>query len=249
MSGSKHTEWFESWFDSPYYHLLYKNRDFTEAELFIDNLIQLLQPANESRFLDLGCGKGRHSFYLNQKGFDVTGVDLSEESIRYAKQLENNKLHFYVHDMRKLFRTNYFDIIVNLFTSFGYFEHKRDDQSTFDSVCKGLKAEGIFVIDFMNSKKVISNLTSNETKIIEGIEFKISKKVENNSIIKQIEFTDKGKKYFFQERVKALMLPDFEKYIDANKLKIVHLRGNYNLEEFNEMSSDRLIIIAKKNIR
>lgn len=246
MSGIKHTEWFESWFDSPYYHLLYKNRDFSEAELFIDNLITLLHPEKGSRFMDLGCGKGRHSFYLNQKGFDVTGLDLSEESILSAKQSENEHLHFYVHDMRKLFRTNYFDIIVNLFTSFGYFDQKRDDQATFDAICKGLKPEGIFVMDFMNSKKVISNLSPFETKIIEGIEFKITKKIEHNFIVKQIEFFDKGKQYCFQERVKALVLSDFEKYFEVNKLKIVHLRGNYNLEDFNEIVSDRLIIVAKK---
>ena len=119
MSEDKHTEWFESWFDSPYYHVLYKNRDFSEAELFIDKLIQLIEPTKASRVLDLACGKGRHSIYLNKKGFDVTGIDLSEKSIACAKTAENETLHFYMHDMRKLFRTNYFDVVLNLFTSFG----------------------------------------------------------------------------------------------------------------------------------
>lgn len=246
MSENKHPEWFECWFDSPYYHVLYKNRDFTEAELFIDNLIQLLQPQKSSRFLDLGCGKGRHSIYLNKKGFDVTGIDLSEKSIACAKTSENETLHFYTHDMRKLFRTNYFDVVVNLFTSFGYFEQERDDHAVVNAVCKGLKPDGVFVLDFMNSKKVIANLACSETKIIEGIEFKISKTVEDNFIVKKIQFTDKGKSYQYEECVKALTLNDFEKYFEANKLKIVHLRGNYKLEEFDEKSSERLIIVARK---
>ena len=114
MSGIKHPEWFECWFDTPYYHTLYKNRDFSEAELFIDRLIELLQPEKANRFLDLGCGKGRHSIYLNKKGFDITGVDLSEKSIACAKLSENTQLHFYRHDMRKLFRTNYFDVVVKM---------------------------------------------------------------------------------------------------------------------------------------
>lgn len=246
MSEDKHTEWFESWFDSPYYHVLYKNRDFSEAELFIDKLIQLIEPAKASRILDLACGKGRHSIYLNKKGFDVTGIDLSEKSIACAKTAENETLHFYMHDMRKLFRTNYFEVVLNLFTSFGYFEQERDDLATINAVYKSLKPNGIVVLDFMNSKKVIQNLSCQETKTIDGIDFKISKTFVNHFIVKKIEFSDKGKNYSFEERVKALTLADFEKYFEANKLKIVHLRGDYELNEFNESNSERLIIVAKK---
>lgn len=246
MSETKHTEWFECWFNSPYYHVLYKNRDFAEAELFIDNLVQLIQPSKTNRILDLACGKGRHAIYLNKKGFDVTGIDLSEKSIECAKTSENETLHFYTHDMRKLFRSNYFDIVLNLFTSFGYFEQERDDNAVINSASKALKPNGLFVLDFLNAKKLIGNLSCEETKTVEGIEFKISKTIENNFIIKKIDFTDKGKEYHFEERVKALTLPDFEKYFEANKLKIVHLRGNYKLEEFDEKSSERLIIVARK---
>lgn len=246
MSGIKHHEWFECWFDSPYYHVLYKNRDLSEAELFIDKLLQLIQPEKTNRFLDVGCGKGRHAIYLNKKGFDVTGIDLSQKSISCAKLSENETLHFYTHDMRKLFRSNYFDVALNLFTSFGYFENERDNNAVINSTSKALRSNGIFVLDFMNSKKVKNQLSCQETKTIDGIEFNISKTFENNFIVKKINFKDKGKEYHFEERVKALMLNDFEKYFEANKLKIVHLRGSYGLEEFDEKSSERLIIVAKK---
>jgi SAM-dependent methyltransferase len=253
MFKDKHTNWFEDWFNSPYYHILYKNRNCNEAEVFIDNLVRFLQPVKNSRFLDLACGKGRHSFYLNKKGFDVTGIDLSEQSIACANHFvkktsdgENEHLHFYVHDMRKIVRINYFDYVLNLFTSFGYFENDRDDNAVVDSGTKALKSNGTFVIDFMNTKKVLANLTENEIKVIEHIEFKINKKIENNFIVKQIRFSDKGKDYNFQERVKMLTRADFEKYLTASKLKTVHLFGSYRLDEFNENDSDRLIIIAKK---
>ncbi len=253
-------EWFENWFNSPYYHILYKDRNDCEAELFIDNLIGFLEPKKNARFLDLGCGKGRHSVYLNKmpptpKGeteYNVVGVDLSPESIAYAKQFEreseNGKgsLEFHVQDMRKTGRIHYYDYVLNLFTSFGYFESPKDDYATINSVSKALKANGIFVLDFMNVKKVIANLVNNETKICEGIEFKITRSIINNFIVKQIEFSDKAIQYVFQEKVKALTLVDFEKYFATNKLKILHLRGNYKLEEFNENSSDRLIIIGQK---
>jgi SAM-dependent methyltransferase len=246
MSEKQDNDWFATWFDSPYYHTLYKHRNFCEAESFIDKLVDFLRPSPDARFLDLACGKGRHSLFLNKKGFDVTGVDLSPGSILYASAFENEKLHFYVHDMRKLFRINYFDYTVNLFTSFGYFEKERDELATIQSVSKGLKPGGTFVLDFFNSRKVIKDLKAEHTITIEGITFHISKKAVNGYIVKQIEFSDKGKDFHFEEKVKALALPDFEKYFSDSGLKIVHLWGSYDLAEFDPEASDRLIILAKK---
>jgi len=246
MSEKGHEDWFATWFDSPYYHTLYKHRNCDEAELFINKLVAFLKPAPGARFLDLACGKGRHSVFLNKKGFDVTGVDLSPESIKHAAAHENERLHFYVHDMRKLFRTNYFDYIVNLFTSFGYFEKERDELATIQSVAKGLKPDGIFVLDFFNAAKVVKNLKAEDAITVEGITFRIRKRMENGFIIKQIDFSDKGKDFHFEEKVKVLSLPDFEKYFAGSGLKILHLWGNYELGEFDPAASDRLIILAKK---
>jgi SAM-dependent methyltransferase len=247
MSDKINTEWFATWFDSPYYHTLYKHRNCGEAETFIDNLIGFLKPSPDARFLDLACGKGRHSVFLNKKGFDVTGLDLSAESIRQASEWENERLHFYVHDMRKLFRTNYFDYILNLFTSFGYFENEKDEQATIDAVAKGLKPGGIFVLDFFNSKKVMSCLKAHDDIEVNNIRFRISKKAEKGYITKQIDFTDKGKDFHFEEKVKAFSFADFERYFSTSGLKILHLWGNYELADFNIETSDRLIILAKKD--
>src|SRR5436190_18774056 len=101
--------WFKDWFNSPYYHQLYFNRDEHEASAFINKLIDHLQPPVGSKMLDVACGKGRHSLQLATKGFDVTGIDLSEDSIREALQYESETLHFYQHDMRREFWINYFD--------------------------------------------------------------------------------------------------------------------------------------------
>lgn len=244
--SDKNTIWYKDWFDSPYYHILYKHRNCEEAELFIDNLINVINPLPDARFLDLGCGKGRHSIYLNKKGFDVTGIDLSSKNIDHAKKHENEKLHFYVHDMKKIIRTNYFDYALNLFTSFGYFENERDNYATVQATFASLKPGGVFIIDFMNVKKVIKNMISRETKIIDGIEFNIRRSIENGFITKDIEFCDKRKEYKFREQVKVLTLNDFEKYLAATGLKILHLWGDYLLKEFDPETSDRLIIVAQK---
>ena len=238
--------WFADWFDSPYYHILYKNRDIKEAQQFIDNLVAHLQLKKESKLIDIACGKGRHATYFNKLGFDVIGVDLSENSITTAKQNENKKLQFFKHDMRKTFKANSFNVVTNLFTSFGYFEDKKDEQKAINAMAENLKSDGILIIDFMNVKKVIDHLVNSEQKLIEQIIFNISRKFKNNYIIKDISFSDNGKNYHFQEKVRAITLSDFSSFINNAGIKIIDIFGNYKLENFNATSSERLILICKK---
>jgi 2-polyprenyl-3-methyl-5-hydroxy-6-metoxy-1,4-benzoquinol methylase len=94
--------WIEDWFGSTYYSMLYKHRNNNEASLFLNNLISFLKIPGGSSFLDCGCGKGRHSLYLAEKGYEVTGMDISEQNIQEAKRFEKANLSFYVHDMRNL---------------------------------------------------------------------------------------------------------------------------------------------------
>lgn len=238
--------WFQSWFNSPYYHILYNTRNEAEAEFFIDKLCEFLKPANDAKMLDIACGKGRHSIYLNKKGFDVIGTDLSYASIRFAKKYENPKLEFFVQDMRNLFYINYFDFAFNLFTSFGYFDTDNDHIKALKSFRKSLKKEGLLVLDYLNSEKIAQNLVPTETKIIEGITFNINRKIENHKIVKTISFTHQNKDYSFTEEVQAFNFTDFERLFTAAGLQIVNTFGDYNLNPFNSNQSDRLIFICKK---
>ena len=242
----KKNEWFASWFDTSYYHLLYKNRDDQEAERFMNKLIEFLQPTAQDQIMDLACGKGRHAIFLNQQGLNVTGVDLSPESIAHAAQFENDTLHFAVHDMRKVYRESSFEFLFNLFTSFGYFEKESDNLDAIQSFADTLKPGGKLVIDFMNAAKVISKLVAEEVKQVEHIRFHITRRVENGFIIKDIRFEDKGQDFHFTEKVKAISLEDFKSYLQHAGLHLLHTAGNYQLENFNIDSSDRLILIAQK---
>ncbi|MES2418726.1 MAG: class I SAM-dependent methyltransferase [Bacteroidota bacterium] len=239
-------KWFQFWFNSPYYHILYSQRNDAEAEFLIDNLSAYLTPKPNSRILDIACGRGRHSIYLNKKGYDVTGIDLSEQSIKYAQQFEQRNLHFYVHDMRKLAYINYFDIALNLFTSFGYFETEKEHVNALKSFRKGLKSDGTFVLDYFNTEKIIKNLTSQETKTIEDIEFHLHKFVMDGKIIKHINFEHRLKAYAFEERVQAFLLTDFERMLTKAGFIITATFGDYALAPFNEIKSDRLILVCKK---
>ncbi|HWW42844.1 MAG TPA: class I SAM-dependent methyltransferase, partial [Pedobacter sp.] len=244
--SSMQRKWFQYWFNSPYYHILYSQRNDEEAEFLIDNLSAYLKPSADSRILDIACGRGRHAIYLNKKGYDVTGIDLSEQSIRYAQQFEQKNLHFFVHDMRRLSFINYFDIALNLFTSFGYFETEKDHVNALKSFRKGLKADGTLVIDYFNTIKIVKNLTRQETKTLEGIEFHLHKFVSEGKIIKHINFEHRGKAFAFEERVQAFTLEDFERMFLKSGLQIIAKFGDYSLGEYHETQSDRLILVCKK---
>ncbi|MGB7841451.1 MAG: class I SAM-dependent methyltransferase [Salinimicrobium sp.] len=236
--------WFSSWFDTPYYHILYKNRGEEEAREFMRNLVSFLKLPEGAEILDLACGKGRHSIFLNKLGYKVTGVDLSANSIAYARQFENDNLKFDTHCMCKPLGQK-FDAVFNLFTSFGYFEKEEDNIKAIQAIKDELKPNAYGVIDFMNVKKVIQNLIPSEVKTVKDIDFHISRKVEEGFILKNILFQDQGKEHFYTERVKALELEDFQEYLSKAGLELLHCFGNYQLEEYDEEQSDRLILIFR----
>ncbi|MCO4291473.1 class I SAM-dependent methyltransferase [Solitalea sp. MAHUQ-68] len=242
----KQQKWYQNWFNSPYYHILYNKRDEREAEHLMDNLCEYLTPSATERMLDVGCGKGRHAIYLNKKGYDVTGIDLSEENIKLANIHENGKLHFYVHDMRNLFFINYFDIVFNLFTSFGFFEKDRDHQHAVNMFSRSLKKGGVLVLDFMNAEKLKNNLVLREVQHIENIEFHIQRKIENGAIIKKIDFEDKGRHFAFKEEVRALRVDDFKRYFEKAGFEIEATFGDYDLGPFKPEVSDRLLFVCRK---
>src|SRR6478735_6007608 len=243
-SGPKSENWFASWFDTPYYHILYKDRDEEEAEFFMDNLVHYLNLPEEAKILDLACGKGRHAFHLNQLGYDVTGADLSANSIAEAKEMATGSLHFRVHDMREQFDEK-FDAIFNLFTSFGYFEDDNDNLKTLTAMRDSLTETGFAVIDFMNVHNVIANLVPDEVKTVDNIDFHIKRYVKDGHIFKEIDFEDQGQKYHFTERVQALTLENFESMMEEAGIYLLDIFGDHKLRKFHKTESERLIMIFK----
>ncbi|NHN24673.1 class I SAM-dependent methyltransferase [Flavobacterium jejuense] len=237
-------KWYASWFDSPFYHILYKDRDYNEAQHFMDNLTSYLNLPEEAKILDLACGKGRHSIYLNSLGYNVTGADLSENSIAEASKAANETLHFKVHDMRDTCKEKY-DAIFNLFTSFGYFENDADNLTTLKAIHNSLTETGFACIDFMNVDYVIANLVPEEVKTVENIDFHIKRYVKQNHIYKEIRFTAEGEDYHFTEKVQALRLTDFEQMMEEAGIYLLDIFGNYKLQKFFKNESERLIMIFK----
>ncbi|MFB6307052.1 MAG: class I SAM-dependent methyltransferase [Flavobacteriales bacterium] len=240
------TPWYKGWFDSPYYHILYKNRNEQEAKYFIDNLVNHLSMKKGDKVLDLACGKGRHALQLHENGMEVIGVDLSSYSIDQAKKYETEGLKFVRHDMREFYKKNYFDHVLNMFSSFGYFNNDEENKKVINAAKFSLKKGGKFVLDFMNSEFVKKNMIKSESLIREGIKFHVRREIKNNMIIKHIQFYSEGKSHEFEEKVRLLNKKDLREMILSTGMNIIDIMGDYDLNPFEEKNSERLIIISQK---
>jgi 2-polyprenyl-3-methyl-5-hydroxy-6-metoxy-1,4-benzoquinol methylase len=238
--------WFEEWFNSPYYHLLYNNRSAEEAEEFIKKISLRLDIRKKAKVLDAACGSGRHSRSLAALGFEVTGIDLSKNNIALAKNFANAHLKFEVFDMRHVFAAKQFDYVFNLFSSFGYAENELDDIQTIKAFAANLKTGGTLVLDYINSESAVKNLKPREIIVRNEIQFQIQKKLENGFIKKQIDFIAKGENHHYEECLKVINLNKFEKMLHDARFEVKQTFGDYELNEFSRGSSPRLILMAKK---
>jgi SAM-dependent methyltransferase len=240
--------WFKDWFNSPYYHQLYFNRDDREAAAFIDKLIGYLKPVPGSRMLDVACGKGRHSIQLAGKGFDVTGIDLSEDSINEALLSETDSLHFYRHDMRLPFWINYFDYAFNFFTSFGYFKTRREHDNAIRTIAQSLKKDGTFVMDFLNVHYAEDHLVHQSEKQVEDINFIITKWFDETHFFKKITIEDESQEepLTYTEKVAKFSLGDFTEMFAYQGLQIQEVFGDYDFGIYDVRKSPRMLMIAKK---
>jgi len=240
--------WYKDWFNSPFYHKLYFERDDKEAAGFISRLIDHLKPLTESYILDVACGRGRHSRILAEKGFFVTGIDISFESIAFAKKYESQNLEFFQHDMRLPFRVNYYHYAFNFFTSFGYFKTRREHDDAIRTIANGLKPNGVFVIDYLNVHYSEDHLIYNETKKINGTDYEIRRWHDETHFYKKIMIHDPLLMHpiGFTEKVSKFSFGEFNDMLSYHGLQVQEIFGDYQLGSYDVRTKPRLIIVASK---
>ncbi|WP_340106741.1 class I SAM-dependent methyltransferase [Rhodohalobacter sp. 8-1] len=243
--------WFEEWFDSPLYEFLYAYRNEKEAKKLADHIQREIPADQYKNIVDVGCGRGRHSIELAERGYNVTGFDLSPQAIERADRIASDRglqnVTFLVNDMRQPLAGR-FDAAINLFTTFGYFLENKENERVLKSVNSMLKKNGLFLIDYFNSEKVKSELVPKEEGSHKGINYTISRYIENRCVYKNIRFSGKGfeKPKEYTERVKLYGKEWFEENLNRASFSIQNIWGNYSGNLFVESSSPRLIILAQK---
>ena len=243
--------WFEVWFDTNEYHTLYGHRDEKEAYSFIETLIENLK-FSPCKVLDAGCGSGRHVFAWAEHGFDAHGFDLSKNSIFLANKNAEGIINasFSVLDLRKL-KDNIesqgkYDIVTNLFTTFGYFPNENDHLDVVEGFSKALKNGGILVLDYINTEYSKKRMVNSESQIKDRIEFHIKRKFENGFFKKSISYTKpNGSTELHTELVKAWDSDELSELLYSVGLQVKIIKGDYDFSEYHN-DSPRMILIAEK---
>ncbi|MCX6316249.1 MAG: methyltransferase domain-containing protein [Bacteroidetes bacterium] len=240
--------WYKNWFNSPFYHKLYFERDEQEASAFITKMINHLRPVPGCRMLDVACGKGRHSKTLAAMGYTVTGIDISTDSIEWARQFETEHLDFFVHDMRLPFWGNYFDYAFNFFTSFGYFNTRREHDDAIRTIAKSLKSGGYFIIDYLNVHYAEDHLRREDIKQVDDTVYTIHRWDNETHFYKKISVADPSlsRPLEYTEKVAKFSLGDFTDMLSFQGLQVQEVFGDYQLNPYHLRDTPRLIIIATK---
>ena len=239
-------DWFESWFDTPYYHALYAHRNDAEAAAFMDRLLDHLGLVPGMRVLDVACGKGRHSIHMASRCLQVTGVDLSENSIQQAAALGVKGTEFCVHDMRNPFPVSNCDAVVNLFTSFGYFDDPKEDANIVKNMAEACKLGGYVVQDYLNAEPVLLNLPQRAELAQGSYEFQTHKYRDADHIVKDISVTDGGVVHQYQEKVRIFSESRLIELHESAGLTVQGVFGDVELGVFDAKSSPRIVVVSRK---
>lgn len=242
--------WFEEWFDSPLYEFLYAYRNEEEANKLADLIERELPVSAYNKIVDVGCGRGRHSITLAQRGYKVTGFDLSPKAIKKAKRKAAERglqhIDFRVQDMR-IPLPERFDAAVNLFTTFGYFLDKKENVKVLENVNRMLKPSGCFLIDYMNSNRVKRHLVPEERGTHQGVDYSIKRYIENECVYKEVRFS--GDEFTspeeFTERVQLFDKNWFITNLNESGFRPLNVWGNYEGDPFDKVDSPRLIILSE----
>ncbi len=252
MPDSPQHKWYETWFDSPHYHRLYGHRDAKEATTFIEGLHHKLGWKN-LKLMDLACGEGRHSAAAAKLGHSVVGMDLSPNSIANAKVIhgESSNLRFVEGNMLDFDLEERFDGVLNLFTSFGYFDKRSDHLAVLNGIRNHLKPDGFLILDFLNVEFSRARLVPTETLNRGGVDYMISRSFGDlghgiPGFTKTIEFEEGGTRYSFTERVSGMDRAALTSLLEETGFTLFEAFGDYDLSDWTQKKSPRLILCAKR---
>lgn len=240
--------WYKDWFRDANYNVVYDHRDEAEAQKMLDLIEQTIGHRPARRVLDLGCGSGRHSLALAKRGYsDLTGVDLSPSLLKLARE-ESTQLalpiRFLESDMRDM-PNEFFDVILNVFTSFGYFELDEENSRVIQNAALHLAKNGWFVLDFLNSRWVRQHFVPHDERVApNGMHIEQTRWIENDRIEKRLLIRDRFEAKEYVESVRLFELSDFEVMFSRAGLSIRHLFGTYDGGKFEPDTSPRLIMFA-----
>jgi SAM-dependent methyltransferase len=236
------TPWYEQWFDENYL-ALYRHRDRGDAEEQVRLIIDTLGLSPDTAILDLACGEGRYTALFNELGYTITGLDLSETLIDCGRERYTG-LDLRVGDMRRIPGT--FDLILSLFTSFGYFDADQENEKVLHSVYNALNPGGVFWLDFLNAQQVREQLAPRSaSQLTPEIQVLETRKIQHGRIIKDIYFKEDDREKCYRESVRLFTRQQLEDMFQRTGFHIIKLFGDYKGQPWAPLSP-RTILVGRK---
>jgi SAM-dependent methyltransferase len=243
-TGPQEADWFEEWFGEDYLRI-YQHRDEAEAEHAIELIAANLGGRDVDSVLDLGCGAGRHTKVLFERWWTV-GLDLSMALLKEARR-ESPDAPYVRADMRELpFASESFDLVVNLFTSFGYFDDDSEHLRVLTCVRSAMRHGGTLVIDFLNASQVRRELVPYDERVANGITIEQRRSItaDDRYVEKTITLPAKGREYI--ERVRLLSAADLERMLTGAGFVVEKRFGDYSGGGWSERSPRTILFASRR---
>jgi len=250
-SSAQPEPWFRSAFDD-FYMSLYAHRNDEDARRAMDFLLRESIVRTGERGLDLCCGPGRHLIELLKAGLSVAGLDLSLPLLQRAgRRLREANLapELVRASMERLpFCPAQFHLVVNLFTSFGYFDRDEDNARVFEEVARTLQPGGRFLIDFLNAPHVRATLVAESDEVrADGTRIATRRSIdgERPRVIKRVQVARGDHHRDIVESVRLFERAELEQMLSAAGLVVQHVWGDFNSSHWSE-AAPRCIILSQK---
>jgi len=247
-------DWYEEWFGEDY-KLIYPHRNEEEAKEQVKFASQHISIPEGAKVLDLCCGCGRHAVELMRLGYDVIGLDLSEELLNMACARADEcemDVQFIQGDMREIPYENHFDLVVNFFTSFGYFQDDAENQKVLSAISKALKPGGKFLMDYINPDNVAKGLVEKDEKDIPNGTHVIQERWIDESprrVNKKITMIKDDEESIYRESVRMYSHEEMCEMIAAAGLELTHVYGDFTGSHYNKDSARMVLIGEKPEVR
>lgn len=231
-------DWYRHAFRLDYLQV-YPHRNDEEARRQIDFLERILGCRPPLAVFDLGCGDGRHAIELACRGYRVTGLDLSEELLTRARERAETaglEIVFCQGDMREIPYEGVFDLLVNFFTSFGYFPEDAENARVLTAIARALRPGGRFLMDYLNRAYVIGNMAPHDVREQNGLRIEQHRWITGNPdrpgdpmrINKRVTIEDHRGRRDYEESVRMYTLPELTGLLEAAGLAITHIFGDFD---------------------
>ncbi len=248
-------DWFEEWFRSDFYLKLYSHRDHEEAEACVDLILRSVSfpgagtDGTKIAALDLACGPGRHAIALAERDVIVTAVDLSPTLLAYARaeaDAAGVDIRFLRSDMRAIEFAGEFDLVLQLFTSFGYFEDRSDDALVLERVRRALRAEGYYALDLINARRLRESLVPRSERRFQELTIVEERSIVEGRVEKTITIpAADGTPRRFVESVRLYEPEEIEGMLFDSGFSPVHWFGDYDGTPFDPASSERMLVVSR----